>query len=627
MKKRAIILPFALIAAMIVGCDNGSSNNNDNNKGTLKEKEEVKGLKLLSIEEDISAQYDWEEYAKRSQVSRYSYYNRGNSGDNNIQLFNPDDYAELQGSSTQSQVSSKKQLKKKDVSKQVYTPKKGDSSSSSGEKPQFEGVLNEEQFFALSSTLGSAVKDNTSMTIHADEDYEYVYFEIDAGYKSSTIDMTYNIYDNDVVTQNSSTTSLVATDETYENHEEQTTKNKGFINNRDIDGVNYFVQIVHELPKDGESEPELKDGEKYSIPNNYRILDKNVDKTPVKDYFNFQMRSNFTKILSKSNYEAVDSDGNLVFDKNSEWYSSSKDEAGNITLQYNQNLYYEEGTQYAGQGVVQTIYAQLDSSNRLLKYGYSFEFTYYGDLLRSYAMVFSYGYDSIGEYQETDKVIFDYNKYYDNGTLVPNVENGNKHDEAEALLEQVNDTIIAAEINEPTGVVREYNYSQKLSSKTYEEESLSDTTLYNDNVSITYLSQTGTDDSNNIYAESAVIQQFNKDGNNYQIQQFYGTSRYSNGKVTTPYSEGNEPEISLLDTSVIRNIRKIYKNSKRPNSAVTTKLTASLIPEGIDEETNVTVAEHYVITLQACIQQSVSDGKASLGYVYTYKISFRLITK
>ena len=318
-----------------------------------------------------------------------------------------------------------------------------------------------------------------------------------------------------------------------------------------------------------------------------------------------------------------------MFDKNSEWYSSSKDEAGNITLQYNQNLYYEEGTQYAGQGVVQTIYAQLDSSNRLLKYGYSFEFTYYGELLQSYAMVFSYGYDSIGEYQETDndKVIFDYNKYYDNGTLVPDVENGNKHDEAESLLEQVNDTIIAAEFNEPTGVVREYNYSQKLSSETYEEESLSDTTLYNDNVSITYLSQTGTDDSNSIYAESAVIQQFNKDGNNYQIQQFYGTSRYSNGKVTTPYSEGNEPEISLLDTSVIRDIRKIYKNSKRANSAVTTKLTASLIPEGIDEETNVTVAEHYVITLQACIQQSVSDGKASLGYVYTYKISFRLITK
>ena len=627
MKKRAMILPFALIAAMIVGCDNGSSNNNDNNKGTLKEKEEVKGLKLLSIEEDISAQYDWEEYAKRTQVSSYSYYNRGTSEDNNIQLFDPEDYAELQGSSTQSQVSSKKQLKKKDVSKQVYTPRKDDSSSS-GEKKQFDGVLNEEQFFALSSNLGFAVRDNKTMTVHAYENYDYVYFEIDAGYKTSTIDMTYNIYDNDVIIQDSSTTLSVATDEAYETHEDQTSKNKGFVNNRDINGTNYFVQIIHELPKDGESEPDLKDGEKYSVPNNYRVLDRNIDKTPVKDYFNFQMRSNFVQYLSKSNYEAVDSDGNPTFDKNTQWYSSSKDENGNITLQYNQDIYYEEGTQYAGQGVKQIIYAQLDEHNRLLKYGYDFEFTYYGELLQSYTMVFSYGYTSVGDYQETDsdKVIFDYNKYYDNGTLVPDVEDGNKHDEAEALLEQVNDTIIAAEINEPTGVVREYNYSQSLS-ETYEEESLSDTTLYNDNVSVTYLSQTGTDDSNSIYAESAVIQQFNKDGNNYQIQQFYGTSRYSNGKVTTPYSEGNEPEISLLDTSVIRDIRKIYKNSKRPNSAVTTKLTASLIPEGIDEETNVTVAEHYVLTLQACIQQSISDGQASLGYVYTYKISFRLITK
>lgn len=75
MKKRAMILPFALIAAMIVGCDNRTPNNT----GTLKEKEEVKGLKVLSIEEDVSAQYDWEEYAKRNQVSSYSYYNRGNS--------------------------------------------------------------------------------------------------------------------------------------------------------------------------------------------------------------------------------------------------------------------------------------------------------------------------------------------------------------------------------------------------------------------------------------------------------------------------------------------------------------------------------------------------------------------
>ena len=72
-------------------------------------------------------------------------------------------------------------------------------------------------------------------------------------------------------------------------------------------------------------------------------------------------------------------------------------------------------------------------------------------------------------------------------------------------------------------------------------------------------------------------------------------------------------------------ILEIYKNSKKANSLVTTKLTASLIPEGIDEETNMTVAEHYVITLQACIQQSVSNGQAGLGYVYTYKIAFRLI--
>ena len=623
MKKRAMILPFALIAAMIVGCDNGSANNT----GTMKEKEEVKGLKLLSIEEDVSAQYDWEEYAKKNQVSNYSYYNRGTSKDNNVELFNPNDFVELQNSSasTQAQATSKKQLKRKDVSKRINTPRKGDSST--GEKPQFDGVLNEEQFFALSATLGSAVKDNTSMTIYGHETYDYPYFAMDAGYSESTVNLTYNVYDNDVITQDSTSDLKVATDETYEHFENQITKSKGLINNRDIDGTNYFVQVVHELPKDGESEPELKEGEKYSIPSNYRVLEKNATKTPVKEYFNFQMRSAFVGYLSKSNYEAVDNDGNPTFDKGSEWYSSSKDEAGNITIQYNHDITYGEGTQYAGQGIKETIYAQLDASNRLLKYGYEMEFTYYDEKLQSNTMVFSYGYDGIGNYTETesDKVIFDYNKYYDNGTLVPTVEDGNKHDEAESLLEQVNDTIIAAEFNEPTGVVREYSYTQNLS-ETYEEETLSDTTLYNDNVLVTYYSEVGTDDSNNVYAESAVIQQFNKEGNNYQIQQFNGsTSRYTNGKVTTPYAEGEEPEISLLDTSIIRNIRKIYKNSKRANSLVTTKLTASLIPEGIDEETNMTVAEHYVITLQACIQQSVSNGQASLGYVYTYKIAFRLI--
>lgn len=631
MKKRAMILPFALIAGMVVGCDGG----NQGNKGTLKEKEEVKGLKLLSVKEDVSAQYDWDEYAKRNVVENYYYYDRGNSTDNDVELFNPDDYAELKGSSTQTQAASAsqqaKQLKRKDISKKIEMPKKV-RTASSGEKPQFDGVLNEEQFFALTSTLATAVKDNTSMSVYAKENYEYPYFAMDAGYKSSTINMTYNIYDNDIITQSSSTTQEIdpsgqyymEEDSVYEN---QVSKAVGFINNRDINGTNYFVQVIHELPEDGKSEPELKEGEKYSVPNNYRVLDRNASKDPVKEYFNFQMRSNYRELLSKDKYTAVDSEGNPAFDKTTEWFSSEKDNDGNITVKYNHDVEYGEESVYVGQGVKETIYAQLDSSNRLLKYGYIFDFTYYGETLQSYDMVFSYGYEAVGDYQETesDKVIFDYTKYYDNGTLLPTVEDGNKHDEAEALLEQVNDYIIAAEVNEPTGLVREYAYSQNLS-ESYEEESLYDTTLYNDNVLVTYLSQVGTE-NNSVYAESAIIQQFNKGGNNYQIQQFYGTSRYSNGKVTTPYNEGDEPEITLLDTGTIRDVRKIYKNSKSPNSLVTAKLTASLIPEGIDEETNMTVAEHYVITLQACIQQSISNGQASLGYVYTYQIAFRLITK
>ena len=623
MKKKGFILPLALIAGMLVGCDtgnsnNGSNNNNNNSSTNLKEKEEINGLKLLSVEENVSAQYNWEEYAKRTQSNRYYYYDRGTSKDNNVEVLDPSQFIELESSSSSSRKDVKKSAKKVSVRQD----------SASGEHEQFVGILNEDQFFALTSLLPTAVKDNTSMSAHAVQIYDYVYFEIDAGYKSSTIDMTYNVYDNDVITQVYNEDQEVAIDDQYEEHKTVTSKSKSIINNQLVDGVNNFVQVVHALPKDGESEPELKDGEKYSIPDNYRVMQANASKEPVKEFFNFQMRDAFVELLSKDKYNGVDSDGNLTFDKYTEWFSSEKDEDGNITLQYNHDVYYDEGTTYAGQGVVETIYAKLDSTNRLLEYGYVFNFTYYGESLQTYDMKFSYGYEEIGDYNQTaeEKAIFDYNKYYDNGTLIPTIADGNKHAEAEDLLEQLNDSLIADEVNEPTGLVREQYYYQNLSSKT-EEKFSSDSTLYNDGILVTFFSQMGTDESGETYAESGTIQQFNQDGNNYQIQKFYGTSRYSNGKVTTPYNEGEEPNISLLDAGIIRDIRTIYKNSKKTGSTVTTKLTAELVPEGIDEETNETVKEHYVLTLQACIQQSISDDTANLGYVYTYKVSFRIINK
>ena len=56
----------------------------------------------------------------------------------------------------------------------------------------------------------------------------------------------------------------------------------------------------------------LKDGEKYSIPDNYRVMQANASKEPVKEFFNFQMRDAFVELLSKDKYAKVNNIGHCL---------------------------------------------------------------------------------------------------------------------------------------------------------------------------------------------------------------------------------------------------------------------------------------------------------------------------
>lgn len=596
MKKNILLFSLAFAASILAGC------NNNNDDGTLKEKENVKGLKMLYADSYVSQQVDWEEVAVAQSIEEYYYYDRGNSADNKIVLLNPDNYSELE-----KQTSNKRaRALKRDTATEGHA--------------QFEGTLSEEEFFALSSKLDAASAGAKKVNATLNENYDYVYFEMDSGYKTLNQTVEYKMYDNDYLTNDIHAKKMVATDETFEEHEEVNEHIREVMSNQMIDGSNYLVDIMHfygsELGKDG----------KYPIPDNYRQLISNPDKKKIADVFSFPMNKGLKEVLT-SNYYAT-------MDKNTEWLSSSVDEAGNVTLKYTHDVVFEAGSQYAGQGVKEEIYAKLSSENKLLGYGYGFVFTFYGESLQTLQMDYVYDYESVGnlELTDEDKTIFDYTKYYELGTLIPTIEDGNlTTDEAENLLDQINDCLILNELNQPTGLVaQQYQYlkTQDEDGADVEVESLyhQDSTLYNDNVLITYFSEQGVELDSTYYAESGTIQEFNKGDNNYMVREYNGESRFNNGKVTTPLTDVENQQISLLNEDVIRNMTTFLKQSKRAGSGITAKITANLVEAGIDPETNEYVEEHYVISMQAMTQQTYNSSDQVIpACMFEFEIGFQII--
>jgi len=595
MKKNILLFSLAFAASILAGC------NNNEGDGTLKEKENVKGLKMLYSQSYLSQQVDWEELAVAQNIEEYYYYDRGNSSDNKVVLLNPDNYSELE----------------KQTSNRKIKALKRDAASG---HTQFEGALNEEEFFALSSKLDNASAGAKKVNATLNENYDYVYFEMDSGYKTLSQTVEYKMYDNDYLTNDIHAKKMVATDDTYEEHEEVNEHIREVMSNQMIEGSNYLVDIMHlygsELGKDG----------KYPIPDNYRQLISNPNKMKIAEVFSFPMNKGLKAVLTSDYYATMD--------KNAEWLSSSVDEEGNITLKYNHEVNYEAGSQYAGQGVTEEIYAKVSSGNKLLGYGYGFTFTFYGESLQSLQMDYVYDYESVGNLvlSDEDKAIFDYTKYYELGTLLPTIEDGNLETaEAEDLLDQINDCLILNELNQPTGLVsQEYQYlkTQDEAGKEVEVESLyhQDSTLYNDNVLVTYFSEQGTELDSTYYAESGTIQEFNKGDNNYVVREYNGESRFNNGKVTTPLANIENQQISLLNEDVIKNMTSFLKQSKRAGSGITAKITASLVEAGIDPETNEYVEEHYVITMQAMTQQAINSSNQTIpACMFEFEIGFQII--
>lgn len=611
MKKNILLFSLAFVASLLVGCtdDSDSTSTGDDDEVTLKDKENVNGLKLLYSYGHKSEQVEWEEIALSEKLEEYYYYDRGNSTDNKVVLFNPDNYTELNEQSRM-----RKSVKRAEEGSEG-TENEESEYEEDGTHKQFLGALTQEEFFALSSKLDSAVSGAKKLNGSYKETYDYVYFEMDAGYKSIDQQIEYKMYENDYLTNDIHATKLVATDETYAEHEEVEEHSKEVITNQTINGKNYLVDIMHvygsELDEDG----------KYKVPENYREMNLNPNKLKISDVFSFPMNSGLKNALTSQYFETMD--------KKAEWLSSSKDEKENITLKYNHDLTFEDGSQYAGQGIKEEIYATLSKENKMLGYGYKLSFTYYGAELQTIEMNYVYDYQSVGNLvlTEEDQEAFDYNKYYDFGTLVPYLDAGNLSDEeAEKLLNDVNDCLILDSLNQPTGVVaQDYKYYKTQNNgETVEVESLyhQDSTLYNDNVLITYFSEQGVELDSTYYAESGTIQEFNKDNNNYKIREYNGESRYNNGKITT---SGNQ-QISLLDEDIIREMTSYFNRSKSAGSGITAKISASLVEAGVDPETNEYVEEHYVIQIKAATQEAVdSDGYIIPACMYEFEIGFQII--
>lgn len=675
MKNKKTLCIMAMAISLLAGCnkaDEPSTSQQVIDGGQIKLKEETEGVKFLYGYTNVSQQFDWEEYARDAYLTNYYYYDLGNSTDNKIVLNNPEDFAEYETTTRAPRSTAKKAKRLEGFAEEDIDEE--------GNHVQFQGPLTEDEFFSYSATLtkASATAGTKKLTGVLEEDLNYIYLEMDEGFKSIEQTAVYSMYDNNIMVEDVIAKKSVAVDEDYEEHEEvvDTSKTRAVVEN--IGSDEYFIDVTHQYPREGEQEPELQEGEKYPVPENYRSLVKVYNgKNQLADQYTFSMQSGLSSALSRENFYKTDKDGNADFNRKYEWLSSEIDEeTGDIKLIYNRD--WELEGIYAGQHVVDSIFVNIMNNGKVRNYGYDYAFYYYGEALQTYKVNYKYDYESVGEYTRTaeEDELFDYNKYYDRGTLLPTIESQALDDQAESLFAQIEDAQLENKVNQPTGAVYETyskmdkdfyfsNYYQELyqeySAKVeangetpmslqefyetadydydYEVQTKLDSSLYNDNVVVSYYSEQGAGLDEYFYAESGLFQRFNADGNSYELRKYNGNStRYEDGKITTPNEGGRETKYSLLsDTGsvneVMAQIAFLFKESKKASSNYTIKITAEKIEAGVDKDTNEVIEEHYVITAQATVQQATTyDSKGQVesnkvGVEYTYEIGFKLINK
>lgn len=676
MKNKKTLCIMAMAISLLAGCNSVDEPSNSQqiiDGGEIKLKEETEGVKFLYGYSEVSQQFDWEEYARDVSLTNYYYYDLGTSTENKIVLNNPEDFAEYQTSPRSHRRNEVKKAKKLEGFEE-------EDFDEDGNHIQFKGPLTEDEYFSYAATLSksSTTAGTKKLTGVLEEDINYVYWEMDEGYKSIVQTAVYSMYENNIMVEDVVAEKSVAVDEEYEEHETvvDTSKTRAIVEN--IGSDEYFIDVTHQYPREGEQELVLGEGEKYPVPENYRSLVKVYNgKNKLADQYTFSMQSGLASALSKANFYKKDKDGNEEFNRKYEWLSSEIDEeTGDTKLLYNRD--WELEGIYAGQHVVDSIYVSLMNNGKIRNYGYNYAFYYYGEALQEYKINYTYEYESVGEYTRTaeEDELFDYNKYYDRGTLLPTIESQELDDQAESLFNQIQDVQLENKVNQPTGAVYETyskmdkdfyfsNYYQELYEEykakaeadgerpmslqefyetadyayDYEVQTKLDSSLYNDNVVVSYYSEQGAGLDEYFYAESGLFQRFNADGNTYELRKFNGNSeRYENGKITTPYAEGKEEKFSLLNDAgsvneVMVQIGALIKESKKASSKYTIKITAEKIEAGVDKDTNEVIEEHYVITAQATEQQVTtynSRGEIEsnkVGVVYTYEIGFKLINK
>ncbi|MCH5172177.1 MAG: hypothetical protein J1F31_05075 [Erysipelotrichales bacterium] len=681
MKYKKSLWIVALAVSVLVGCSDGTSASTPStsvggsgNETVIKEKDLKSGIKFLYGYTSTSQQYYWEELASDAGLVNYYYYDLGTSKDNNITLPDPGHYGEYKSLKANTMRLDKKRAPRREV--EVIDG----GYDENGNHKQFEGPLSEDEFFSYAKKLSESgtTSGAKEIKLNLKEDVDYVYWENELGYKSLDEDIVYRLYENNYLIQDITENKLVAIDKEFLEHKEVVEKSKGRTTIGKVDNGNYIIEVMHKYPTEGEDEPVLADGEKYPIPDNYRSLTPvRNGNTKLSDYYAFSMNSGLAGNLSKDYYYKKDKYGNEVFNKGYEWYASSRDANGYTTLQYNRDMEFD-GI-YSGQRVVDTIYVTFDTSDKIVTYGYDYVFYFYGAPLQAYTITYDYSYESVGNYivPVGEDALFDYNKYHDYGALLPNLEHAKNSevmdDKAEDLVNMIFDDVLEDKINEPTGAVsqtysfidkdlykssnREELYAQYLKSvpagqtpldfntwyDTYEYDydvefqTNLDSSLYSDNVIVSYYSEQGSGLDEYFYAESGTFQKFNKDGKTYEIRTFNGTnSRYGEGKYTSNWESDKEPQLSLFDLNfnvfnIINDISFYIKESKKATSNYMVQVTAEKIPEGIDESTNEFVEEHYVITVQATQQQQIvynSAGNvesATVGVILTYEIGFQVI--
>ncbi len=451
----------------------------------------------------------------------------------------------------------------------------------------FQGGLNQTQFFSKTLQIAKTSKNAKTRVreVHYEEGPVGPTFgmENDTGYTKYDSVGTCKLYGaNDIIDCGIASETLTSKSDipTIGNDVQQTFVQDGF---------------VYSIVDDGSGT--------YKVPANYRYFYETASGKTSADYVNFTLNAN---TFSSLEYLLIQHFASAAYDATTEkYFTVVKDGITTITYW----MYEEYTAPYVGQSQTVKVSASFDETNNLVGAFYENEYWFYGATVYSQTVGYSFAYVEHGAFEG---VQLNPTNYMDLGTLIPEVEPGEHHEEAEDLLALItgakNGEIAYAQAT--SSYVESFELNEMSSTRTYKEQTVL-TTLYSDNVIVQDVSGSTQDDD---YAYGV---QVTADADNiYAI--ITDDPVKGNYKTVTPLGGASAEEVFNISESGIIDAANEFITLAGEGDELTYAITAGIAT--IDNYTPAEGSELVYIMMQAAEQQFEDGQYMYVGHMYTIEI-------